>query len=239
MNKKRHIVYFLSLFIHNKRKRERMKKSKIKKTKFTRLVDAQSNKAQTLLPKLKTIGLFHSSDVKQLGISQPTLSRWVSAGLIQRLGTGIYQHPDHFIPSAERDYAIACFKFGTDSVIGGLTALFHYGLIEQVPQRIWVIVPHQIKTKDPLYRCLRTKTDSHQGIEDHGTFRITNIERTLVEAFRYSSKIGLRIALHATRSALSAKRTSLQKILRQAKALGLERFVEQHWESIIPEGQAA
>jgi predicted transcriptional regulator of viral defense system len=163
----------------------------------------------------------------------------VSAGKIRRLGVGLYQHPGYEIPAESLDYVVAVSKFGPDSVIGGLTALFHYGLIEQVPHRIWVMVPTQVKSSDPLYRCVRTKTDPRQGIVDHGIFRITNLERTLVEAFRYSSKIGLRVALRATRTALAEKRTTLQKIHRQARTLGLEKFVERQWEAIVPEGQAA
>ena len=197
------------------------------------------SKALKALPRLKDFGLFRIADAKRLGISQPTLSRWVSAGKVQRVSAGLYKHPDYRIAAENRDYVVAISKFGPDSVIGGLTALFHYGLIEQVPQRIWIMVPHQVKSSDPLYRCVRTKTDPHQSVEDHGTFRITSLERTLVEALRYSSKIGLRVALRATRTALAEKRTTLQKIHRQAKALGLESYVERHWEAIVPEGQAA
>ena len=192
-----------------------------------------------ILPRLKELGVFGVADARRLGISQPTLSRWVSAGKVQRVSVGLYQHPEYKIAPEERDYVIAASKFGPDSAIGGLTALYHYGLIEQVPQRVWVMVPYGVKTGDPLYRCVRTKTDPRLGVEDHGTFRITGLERTLVEAFRYSSKIGLRVALRAARTALAGKRTTLQKIHRQAKALGLEKVIERNWEAIVPEGQAA
>jgi predicted transcriptional regulator of viral defense system len=154
------------------------------------------------------------------------------------LGSGLYQHPDHEIAAETLDYVVAVSKFGPDSVIGGLTALFHYGLIEQVPHRVWVMVPPHVKSSDQRYRCLRTKTNPRLGVEDRGIFRITNLERTLVEALRYSSKIGLRVALRAVRTALVENRTTLQKIHRQAKALGLEKFVERNWEAIVPEGQA-
>ena len=196
-----------------------------------------SNVAKAL-PRLKGLGIFRTEDAKRVGVSQPTLSRWVAAEQVMRVAPGLYQHPDFAIAPEERDYAVAIARFGSQAVIGGMTALFHYGLIEQVPSRVWVMVPYQTKTRDPLYRCVRTKTDPRLGVEDHGRYRITGLERTLVEAFRYASKIGLRIALRAIRTALAEKRTTLQKILRQAKALGLERFVERHWEAIVPEGQA-
>ena len=196
-----------------------------------------TSKTTSALSRLKALGLFGIEEAKQAGVSQPTLSRWVSAGKIRRLGPGLYQHPEFNIPAEDLDYIIALSKFGPESVIGGLTALFYHGLIEQVPGRVWVMVPYSVKTSDPLYRCIRTKNDPKLGIEEHKFFRITNLERTLVEAFRYSTKIGLRVALQATRTALKEKRTTLQKILKQAKALRLEMSIERHWESIIPESQ--
>lgn len=197
------------------------------------------NKATTLLPPLKKLGVFRVADAKRLGISQPTLSRLVAAEQILRVGRGLYAHADTKINPELRDYIIACTKFGPHSAVGGMTALFHYGLIEQVPRRLWMVVPSDVKAQNSLYRCIRTKTNPLKGVVDNGGYRITNLERTLVEAFRYATKIGLRIALRATRTALAEKRTTLQKIHVQAKVLGLERFVERHWEAIIPEGEAA
>ncbi|MBI3557688.1 MAG: type IV toxin-antitoxin system AbiEi family antitoxin domain-containing protein [Deltaproteobacteria bacterium] len=192
-----------------------------------------------LLPQLKKMGVFRIGDARRLGISQPTLSRLVAANQVVRLGAGLYMHPDSTIKPEEQDYVVACEKLGPDSVVGGMTALFHHGLIEQVPQRVWMMTPYSVKANDHRYRCIRTKTNPRKGVEDHGTYRITNLERTLVETFRYASKMGLRVALRATRTAVAEKRTTLQKIHAQAKALGLEKFVERHWEAIAPEGQAA
>ncbi len=191
-----------------------------------------------MVSQLKKLGPFHIRDAKRLGISQSSLSRLVTDGKVLRLGTGLYAHPDFKIAPEEKDYIVACSKFGPKSVIGGMTALFHFGLIEQVPQRVWVMVPYKQKTSDPLYRCIRTNTNSSKGVEDLKNYRITNLERTIVEAFRYSTKIGLRIAFRAARKALDQRRTTLSKIRKQAKELGLENFVDRYWEALVPEGQA-
>jgi len=190
-----------------------------------------------ILDALKEKGVFQLKDAKKLGISQSSLSRLVASGKILRVESGLYLHPDSSLEGVERDYVVACMKFGSGSVIGGMTALFHYHLIEEVPQRVWILVPYDRKTRHPTYRCLRTKTNPKVGIEDHGAYRITNLERTLVEAFRYASKMGLRTALHATRTAIQEHRTTLEKVHAQAKALGLVKFIEKYWETIIPESQ--
>jgi predicted transcriptional regulator of viral defense system len=202
------------------------------------VVKGRPGKAGQLLPRLSKLGLFTLADAKRLGVSQPTLSRWAAGGKVRRVSAGLYLHPGADIAADELEFSVACVKFGAESTIGGLTALYDYGLIEQVPQQVWVIVPENVKSSDPLYRCIRARTDPRIGVEDRGSFRITNLERTLVEAFRYSSKIGLRVALRATRTALAQKRTTLQRILRLAKALEFETFVERHWEAIVPESEA-
>src|SRR3990167_4517927 len=169
------------------------------------------------LDRLKKLGVFQVADAKRVGISQSSLSRFVREKRIRSLEPRFYIHPESKLSGEELEFALACKKFGPESVIGGLTALFHYGLIEEVPGQIWIIVPYAKKSKDLLYKCIRSKTNPQEGVEDKTFYRITTLERTLVEAFRYSSKIGIRIAFRATRQAVRKKMTSLQKIYQQAK----------------------
>ena len=107
------------------------------------------------------------------------------------------------------------------------------GIIDcQVVEQIWVLVPPNIKTNSPRYRCIRVKTNLRIGIERHKQFAVTNIERTILEAFRYSSKIGLDVAVRAARFALKKKLTTASKIMKQAKELKMEKFIVRHWEAI-------
>ena len=142
------------------------------------------------LDRLKKLGVFQVADAKRVGISQSSLSRFVREKRIRSLEPRFYIHPESKLSGEELEFALACKKFGPESVIGGLTALFHYGLIEEVPGQIWIIVPYAKKSKDLLYKCIRSKTNPQEGVEDKTFYRITTLERTLVEAFRYSSKIG-------------------------------------------------
>ena len=164
---------------------------------------------------------------------QDTLSRLSQEGAVELVSHGLYLHPDSSIPPEEIDLAIAQKKFGKDATIGGITALYHYGLIDQVPTQIWVMVPAEKQTHDPLYRLLRIKTPLDIGITQHKSFNITNLERTLVEAFRYASKIGLRTAIRATQRAIEEGRTSLERIAQMAKALHLPQFLNPYWEVLI------
>lgn len=180
--------------------------------------------------KLKKAGLFRLEEAKRIGISQATLSRLVKEGKINRVERGIYLHPKAIIATNTASFQIAFMKFGPKSAIGGMSALFHYNLIEQVPTQMWIIVPPSVRTKNHLYRLIRTKTDAEVGIEAKNQYRIVSVERALIEGLKFSSKIGKGTALRAVRTALQNKQTNMMKLRRMAHALNLEsslaRFLE-------------
>ncbi len=195
----------------------------------------RKSKPQKSTDRLLRLGIFNTADAIRNGVSQPTISRLTARGEILRLAHGLYQHPLAKIDPSEVDFAIAYKKFGPKSAVGGLSALFRYGLISQVPDRIWVIVPSAVKSTDPLYRCIRTKHSSKVGIENHCFYRMTTIERTLIESLRFATKIGLGIAVSATRKALKERKTTKKKIYEMAKAMKLDKILAEHWESIAEE----
>ena len=170
---------------------------------------------------------------KEAHISQPTLSRWVQQGLINRIARGLYLHPKSKIAPEMLDFIIACAKFAPKATIGGLTALYHYGLINQPPGQVWVLVPAQRVNRDPKYRCLRTTMSFQYGIVRHHHYNITNIERTLLEAMKYATKIGERTAIQATRRALNEGLTTEVKLGKMATTLKLRRVLEKYWEAIV------
>ena len=189
-------------------------------------------KSPSHLTRLEPLGIFRLSDARKAGVPRQSLARLVDAGEIIHLEHDLYRHPDAGIDPAIEDFAVACARFGPGTVIGGLSALFHHHLSDQAPKQIWVLVPPQKLSRSPRYRCLRTKTSLSIGIEDHVIFRITDVERSIAEAFRYATKLGLETAVRAARMAMKSKLTTPTKILRRARELKLESFVMKHWEAI-------
>lgn len=170
---------------------------------------------------------------KHLGVSQSTLSRLVKSESIRRLDYGLYTHPDCNIPPQEIDFAVACAKFGPKSAIGGLTALFHYGLTDQPPAQVWIVTPPQKSDHNQFYRALRTKTSAKEGIDKFEFYRMTNIERTIVDALHFNTKIGIRTAVNAARKALRQNLTTEVKIGQMATKLKLRSVLEKYWEMIV------
>ncbi|MDZ4676360.1 MAG: hypothetical protein SGI74_02530 [Oligoflexia bacterium] len=180
-----------------------------------------------------TYGVLKISDFKKAGISTSSLYRLVKTGEVEKLDTGYYIHKNSELLGVEREFALACAKFGRQSVIGGLTALFYYSLIEQIPSQVWVLVPSSNKKKHSRYHCVHTKVSSKVGVVVKGAYRIVTIERALVEALRLSSKIGLDTAYAAIGTALIERTTTIEKVHAEAKSLKLEKYFNQHWEAIV------
>ena len=182
--------------------------------------------------KIKRLGVFTLAQAEALGLKPPRITRLVQAGKLKRVGHGIYLHPEAEI-SRTVGFQIAQAKFGPLSAIGGLSALFHYNLVEQVPGQTWVIVAPKTRTYERIYRLMRTKSDPQTGIDSQAGFRIASVERALIEALRFSSKIGEGTALRAVRTALSKKLTTEAKLGRMAKSLHLEKTLAKFFEAII------
>jgi predicted transcriptional regulator of viral defense system len=186
---------------------------------------------------LKKLGIFRINEATQYAkISQPTLSRWAQKGLIHKVARGLYMHPKAPIDPEDLDFAIACSHFGSRAIIGGLSALFHYGLIEQVPEKIWVVLPQNKKEqgKSKRYRCFRVETSHNIGVEKYKYYKISGIERTLVESLKFASKIGPRIVIQALRKALREGKITEIKLGNMAKKLKMKKHLEKYWEVIVP-----
>lgn len=168
-----------------------------------------------------------------MGISQQDISRLVAAKDLVRLSRGIYLHPK---ASLDKDvgFQIASSKFGPDSAIGGLSALYHYNLAEQVPGEIWVLVPPEKRTREKGYKLIRTKTSLDRQIKDEKGYRIVTVERAVLEALKFITKMGERTAIKAAREALATRKTTESKLAKAAKELGLDSVLTKHLEVIVP-----
>lgn len=182
---------------------------------------------------IKKSGIFTLTQGKEIGLSQQDISRLVAAKDLKRVGRGIYLHPD---AKLEQDvgFQIASAKFGSETVIGGLSALFHYNLAEQVPGQIWVLVPPGKRTRIRGYKLIRTITRLDREIVNEKGYRIVTLERAVLEGLKLMTKIGERTAIKAARESLAGRETTEMKLAKAAKELGLESVLAKHLEVIAP-----
>ncbi|NRA47416.1 MAG: hypothetical protein HRU09_20900 [Oligoflexales bacterium] len=194
------------------------------------------NKKQTYIEKIKDIGIFRLEDAKQLGIPQRTVSWLVEIGEVRKIPSNAYLHNDFDLDLEIEQFAACQVVFGKKSYIGGLTALFHYKLVEQVPQQIWITVPPQISNHNPQYRLIRTKADLQIGVLNEGLFRIASPDRAILDSLHFKTKIGgLSLALTAARTAIREKLVTPNSLLQLASKMSWKKDVTNNWEALTIE----
>ena len=62
-----------------------------------------------------------------------------------------------------------------------------------------------------------------------GIVRMASVERALVDAFRYSTKVTLEHCFLAAGRAFKSGLSSPAKVLRLSRILSLEKFILKHW----------
>lgn len=186
------------------------------------------------LSKLKELGLFTLLQAKEAGFSQSKISRLLKTNRIEKVGHGYYLHPDSDLPREELDYILASKRLGKQSVVSGLTALFFHGLIHQVPVQIWVVVPKikQVLLSD--YRLIRANQVKPKiGVLPNKNYQMATVERAILESLKYSTKVGVSLAVEATMRAIREKKTNFRKLAEMAKSLGLTKVLEKYSDAIL------
>jgi predicted transcriptional regulator of viral defense system len=177
------------------------------------------------------MGVFTLAQCKQFGVSQPTISRLAGRGFIKRLAPGVYKHKEAKIDDDTLAFSVGCSRFGARSIVGGLSALYYYGLVDNKPDRVWLFVPSKVRSSDESYRLIRTSRQQPLGIANHGSFRITVPERTLLEAFLFSKKIGMERVEHAAHLAMESNLVSLETLAKFAESL---QMMDTYKRSFLP-----
>ncbi len=108
----------------------------------------------------------------------------------------------------------------------------YHNLTEEVPRKIWMLVPVNKQTVDPKYRLLQTRKNLVLCSLKVQNFRVANIERAVVEALYYASKIGLDVALTSASIAIGTSQTTVSRLMTTGKKLGYETTMKKYWQSL-------
>lgn len=76
-----------------------------------------------------------------------------------------------------------------------------------------------------------------EGVEEHQidgvTVRVTSIERTVADCFKFRNKIGLDVAIEALQEAWRAKRLNMDKLWHHAIACRMTNVIRPYLESCV------
>ncbi len=193
---------------------------------------------EKLLQKIGEGGLFRTSDLEALGVSRSTVRRMVERGEAEQISHGLYRLTDGDI--TEHIGIVAVQKKIPDGIICLLSALQFHGIGTQLPREIWVAIdPKARKPQDTGFpiRVIRfSGVNARYGINTHRLLgvpvRITSIDRTVVDCFRYRNKIGMDVALEALKDVLDRRPASRDEILRTAEVCRVKTVIRPYLEGM-------
>jgi predicted transcriptional regulator of viral defense system len=171
----------------------------------------------------KNNGYAYLKELKKRGVHTKTIKKMFADGIIEKVKPGLYKLVDMPIAAQQGmiDVCIAMPK----AVVCLFSALSYYEMTTTVPSSVMVALPRGNKPVAILYPPTRVFYFSGKnyvsGIEmietGFGTIRIYDIEKTIVDCFRFRKKLGDDVALEGLKNYLDKPDYNIQKVLNYAK----------------------
>ena len=190
---------------------------------------------------LESHPIVRAYELRQAGISPPTISRAVAAGSLVRIARGLYQRADAEM-SIDQSLAEAS-KLVPKGVIALTSALAFHGLTDQMPRKVWVAISPRDWAPVTTYPPIRVTEfpDKYmtQGVEKH---RISGIDvpifsvaKTLADVFR-SRAVDRSIAIEGLRAALRTRKATPAAIAQSAQDGGAWKVMRPYLEALVSDG---
>lgn len=172
----------------------------------------------------RALGIARARDFRAAGIPLVYLKRMTEAGELVRLGRGLYQDPARVGEDAAHDLAEAT-RLVPNGVVSLVSALRHHGLTTQLPNAVWMTIPHKARTPNvrvPKLEIVRATgevlTAGIERIRVEGVeVPIFNVAKTVADCFKHRRQIGEDVAIEALRDALRQRKTTASELMKYAE----------------------
>ncbi len=149
----------------------------------------------------------------------------MASGEVVKLGRGVYQLASAADLGDEDQFRAAVKRIHGPSVVCALSALAHYGLTDEIPKRVWLMVSENGRSHLKDVRLFRTRNPKWKvGVIAEDGYKITCLERTIVDCLSYKHKFGS-LGVEALKRALKEQKTTLSKIVDMADQLGVSHKI--------------
>ena len=187
----------------------------------------------------RTRPVLRAREVAAQGFHTVTLTRMTRDGTLEKIGPGRYRLATSTV-TENHSLVLACSLVPSCVVCLSSALLFH-NLGTQLPREVWLAVPRGTRVPSFAYPPIRVTRIAPAlfdlGIEEHriegGVVRVYNVVRTVVDCFRFRSKVGLDVAMEALIEARRSRRLDLNELDRVAKALRLDRVMRPYLEMLV------
>lgn len=163
-------------------------------------------------------GLLRTSDLDAIDAPRVVLTRLNAAGLLERVGRGLYRLPEALVSEFESLGTVAAKV--PQAVYCLLTALQFHELTTQLSRQVWIAMPrgsHPPRIDYPPIKMVQFTGEAYSaGVEeverDGVRLRVYGVAKTVADCFKHRNKIGLDVALDALKDARSRNKASVDEI---------------------------
>lgn len=196
---------------------------------------------QRVLDLARQKGLLRASDLDTIKVPRVVLARMSTAGLLNKVGRGLYRLPGE--SASEQESLAAVATRVPQAVFCLLTALQFHELTTQLPRRVWIAMPrgsHTPKIDYPPVTMVQMTGESYSsGIEevvrDGVTLKVYGVAKTVADCFKHRSRIGLDVALEALKEAWAKRKATSDELWRYAQVCRVANVMRPYLEAVTHE----
>ena len=182
------------------------------------------NYHQRALSLTRARGIARARDYEAAGIPLVYVKRLTDSGELVRLRRGLYQDPEQVGEDIAHNLAEAA-RAVPNGVVSLISALRHYGLTSQLPQAVWMTIPHKARTPKagglPLQIVRATDKVLTAGVGrvpvEGVDVPIYGVAKTIADCFKHRRRVGEDVAIEGLREALRQRKTTASEIMHHAK----------------------
>ncbi|MCG9692600.1 type IV toxin-antitoxin system AbiEi family antitoxin domain-containing protein [Vibrio sp. Isolate22] len=189
------------------------------------------------LAKLKELSIFTTSDAAKFNITRAALSRAVEKGHIEKLQRGLYGYIGR--EESEMHSFAEVSARAKNSVICLLSALRYHNLTTQAPSQVWLCIKKDDRAPNidyPSIQIIRNRETEDFGVIsteiDGVPVMVTDVERTVVDCFKFRNKIGIDVAIEALTEAKRANKLDQRKLWENAKRCRMTNVMMPYMEAL-------
>ncbi|KAA3614220.1 MAG: transcriptional regulator [Planctomycetota bacterium] len=184
-------------------------------------------------------GMLRTMEAIRLGVHPRTLYAMRDAGVLERLGRGLYRLAD-LPPLGDPDLVSVALRV-PDGVLCLISALSFHEITTQIPHEVYLALKRGAEPPrldhPPVRAFWFGERAFSEGIETHQLdgvpVRVYGAAKTVVDCFKYRNKLGLETAIEALKLYLRRKRGSPNELMRLARVCRVEKVMQPYVEALL------
>lgn len=183
--------------------------------------------------------VFRAKDLDALGIARVHLKRLVEEGKLWRAGRGLYTAQDSPIEAHVSLAEVAARH--PKGIVCLLSALRFHELTTENPAEVYLLIPKHSQRPRMSNQMLNVSWVSgkaySEGVEEHlisgVPVKITNPAKTVVDCFKFRSKVGVNVAAEALLDAWRKKKATADELTKYARMCRMMNVMRPYFDMMV------